>query len=282
MSNLRESACLVDIVVSMGFSKYKRDREETNRVNAVNKTKNNVARVNKTVFTKEDLKGLYTIERDIRDYKDTYTSPWERGSFDLLAAKHIMNFQSKMGEFRQKLKSEASKFADRLDEIKEHAKDELGDLYKDEDYPTREHIVDSTGLKVLIIPLPDTDDIRLMSGISEADKSKLVEDVTRDVTERNFKAVKSSWNKLFEKIEKLVIALEGKRFSFSHIENIEGLLDALDVLNVTNDPDLALMGEEIRSKLTIHDQDDLKNKETKAYVASEARDIMSKMSSFMA
>ena len=216
-------------------------------------------------------------------YKQTL--PWGLEGTHMLPSKNYLAF---MSEFR-KHKAEWDILVGRflwdyeqlLRQAGSNAQSFLGGLYDPNDYPPVEVVKQKFKVDMVVLPVP-TNDFRVQ--ISDSELAGIHADVQRRVQESVRGAMDEAWNRLYKQVSTMAQRLgnpEGKLYD-SLIDNARELCTILTRLNVTDDPDLEAMRQEVEAKLTPHDKDVIKaDPKLRQSLADEAAEIMKRMGAFM-
>lgn len=278
---LSDRALLTQLNISQ-WTARKYDKKATSEVAAANGTAMDVGRYNKSLLPMNDsLSNVHQKTGAVRAAYYAATLPWGLEGTQMLPSANYLAF---MTEFR-KQKAEWQLLVDRFlfdyERLVRDASRFLGTLYDPADYPTLEELRLKFKIDMVIMPVP-SDDFRVQ--LADEELSGLQADMQRRITESAGEAMKEAWRRLFERVEKIVERLSDpkNRFNDSLIENAKEICAVLPRLNFSDDPNLEAMRTEVEGKLAAFTPEVLRaDPVTRAKVASDAKDIMDKMSVFM-
>jgi hypothetical protein len=154
----------------------------------------------------------------------------------------------------------------------------LNGLFNEKDYPSPYEIRSKFYFDVHFDPIPEEGDIRV--NIQQDELDKLNADLETRKNEAIAQAMKDPYIRLHEAIYHAYERLDNPKAIFrdSLIDNLVDLVKILPSLNITNDPKLDELRQEVSEKLTKYDadtlrQDPLARRETR----DSASDILKKM-----
>lgn len=158
------------------------------------------------------------------------------------------------------------------------ARQKLGTMYKEEDYPTVTNMRDKFVISPEYTPVPRSD------FNSAALSSGLLAEMERDLEERiqrsTQQAMGDAWNRLFTCVENLHerLATPGAIFRDSLVDNVKECCDVLKRLNVVNDPQLERMRANVEDQLGRYGANVLRNSDRlRGNTATAAETIMNQI-----
>ena len=122
----------------------------------------------------------------------------------------------------------------------------LNGMFKIEDYPSKIEIESKFDYRITFMPVPDTD-FRVQ--LSDAEVERLKESVGLEITNRINEAVKDTWTRIKDQLQRMKERLSDKDAIFrdSLFENLSDLLSLLPKLNVTNDANIAQVCNDMKA-----------------------------------
>jgi len=279
--NLNDKALLVQLSISQ-WSARKFDRKVTQAVADNYGIKSSAGRYNKALLPMTHLlEAVHQKSTQIRTDYYRQTLPWGIDGTQVLATANYMEF---MTEFRR-LKDEwwilANRFIYEYPRLQEQAKDSLGPMYNENDYPTMGEIKKKFNIDLAVFPMPSSD-FRVQ--LSSEELTRIQQDVEARVTEAQTTAMQEVWQRLFDRVKHMAEKLADPKAIFrdSMIDNAREICDLLPRLNFADDPQLEQMRQEVERKLAKHHPDSLRNDPIlRRDTAEEARRIMKQMGAFM-
>lgn len=201
------------------------------------------------------------------EYFQTVTLPWAWAGWGLLPAVQIIPFRAKMNEFKENLDVIVQDFLlNDYQRLVEKQRQELGSLFRPEDYPSPEDLRKRWYIKLDFEPLPSPQNIT-KENIPEEIRQELVQNAEVRLKESIENSVRSVYDRLFEVIEHLMNAVDkynvvnGKvtgKFRVNSIENVSSLLNIVPMLNITNDPKLTEVSEQIKERILRYGAEELR------------------------
>jgi len=132
-----------------------------------------------------------------------------------------------------------------------------------------------------VFPVPNND-FRVQ--IADDELNRIQAEVTQRVEEAQTVAMKEVWGRLFERVQHIAgkLADPSAIFRDSMLENAKEICELLPRLNITDDPNLEQMRQDVEAKLLNNNPESLRlDPRLREDKAKEAKEIMDKMSVFM-
>jgi hypothetical protein len=274
---LKENTMLSIVTISC-WSGRKYDRKVSKDVDTMYNA-SNAGRYNKILIDRNAINKVSSAAGKARDLHAAMTMPWLDTGARLLPAKLYMDYVQKMRQAKDVFEKEVSDFLDNYPTLVNNAKNDLGAMFNQDDYPTPEAMAKKFDFVVTIIPVPDGSDIRL--DLNEED----IERIKRDTIAANnyviANGMRSVWTRLYETIERFynAIANPDGRIYASTVDAVEIMCGIAEKMNFVEDQNLYNCLDEIRYSLVIQDIDDIKkDKDFRKETADIAKDILDRMS----
>lgn len=163
----------------------------------------------------------------------------------------------------------------------------LNTLFNPADYPDVEEVKRRFSVRFNTYPLPNADDFRVMEGIApeEAENMRLsaIEGVQAQISD----ALKDLWARMHKVTaamhERLSIpaGAKGGKFHDTLVTNIEDVLAVLPKLNLTNDPDIAAMGQMMETLVAAGPETLRTAPDLREQTARKAAELAKKMACFV-
>lgn len=271
---LQETAMLIALSISQ-WTARKFDKKVTAAVDVANDSKN-AGRFNKLLVAKEVLEDINKIASAARAYHYKVTLAWSDNGDRLLPAALFMDYRDCVSEHKNQFENAVMRLVRDYPALKADAHKRLGKMYDPLDYPPVEQIRKRFDMATFITPIPTEHDFRVQ--LSEGVATEIRRELSEALTSRQEQTLKECWARLRERIEHMHTKLSDEKgiFRDSLIENTRELIDVLPALNITNDPDLARMADEV-SKLLVDPGRLRSDKGLRAAKAQEVADILSRM-----
>jgi hypothetical protein len=208
------------------------------------------------------------------------TLPWGIEGTHMLPTSNYLNFMTEYRKERDDWNTLVRDFLYNYDSLKQAAAHSLGGLYSDADYPTASELQHKFNIDMAIFPVPATD---FRVAIASDELSRIQEEVSKRVEQAQTKAMREVWDRLFDRVQKMVEKLSDPKSIFhdSLVENLREQCDMLTRLNFTDDPNLEAMRSEVEAKLLKQPAALRLDPDLRRDQAAEAKAIMDKMSVFM-
>ena len=250
--SISSSALLVELNISV-WPASKLDREVTDKVNTDASAVRGASQTKKNLFAGTSLrKDISDFAARVRLYHNKHTLPWADKGERMLPTALFMDYKQTMNGFEQTFNMMCNNFYLEYPRLVADAPNNLGSMYKAEDYPEIEEVRMKFGFRRAVKPIPESGDFRL--DIPAHDLVEMKNDYEKQYSDRLAEAMREPWERLHKTLvgmsEKLT-DIEGddskKRYHDTLISNPIELCGLLTKLNVTNDPKL----EEARRQLEL-------------------------------
>ena len=250
--SISSSALLVELNISV-WPASKLDREVTDKVNTDASAVRGASQTKKNLFAGTSLrKDISDFAARVRLYHNKHTLPWADKGERMLPTALFMEYKQTMNGFEQTFDMMCNNFYIEYPRLVADAPNNLGSMYKAEDYPDLTDVRLKFGFRRAVKPIPESGDFRL--DIPAHDLAEMKNDYEKQYSDRLAEAMREPWERLHKTLvgmsEKLT-DIEGddskKRYHDTLISNPIELCGLLTKLNVTNDPKL----EEARRQLEL-------------------------------
>ena len=155
-------------------------------------------------------------------------------------------------------------------------------FFKQADYPGIAELRRKFAFDIHFSPISDSSDLRVKLQGHEIDR--LRREIQEHERELQQELTRSLWRRLFDVLRPLSEKLNDPSgiFRDSLVENVHDLVNLLPALNVTQDPSLARMANEVRQKLCGHTPNELRKAEgVRGRVARDADEILDRMKGYV-
>lgn len=215
-----------------------------------------------TVSARKSLLPGFTSLDDIikhsaamRTWWNTVSSPWfDNGMRAYNIAGHL-DIQMAYGDMARHRDGLIQTFAHDYAKAIASAQFDLNDLFDESDYPPLNVVLSKFTCNFEFMPLPNTDDFRIIEGLSDEDIAKLTADAeakvqariaeaSRNAVEALHKAVAIMADRLKTYNENEQADMKGNKFYDSWVDNVRRQAALMPQLNITNDPALAALAAE--------------------------------------
>ena len=280
--SIKNKALLVNLKISQ-MSGFKIDKGATEQVALTNNSSMEAGRYNKNLFASTDLlSNIKSKTNDIRKKFYHNTLPWGLKGTHMLPSANFMDFSAEFRADKKDWFSLVDEFIVGIPKIKVDAPRVLGKMYNEADYPTEEEARARFSMDMEITSIPD-DDFRVQ-GISDDELDTIRKDITNKVTTATEDSMNVAWQRLYDTVSHMAetLADPAKNFKNTLVENTQDICSVLTRLNVTDDPNLERLRQEVEASLTTTNPEVLRHDpDARRDTAEDAKAIMDKMGSFM-
>jgi len=139
------------------------------------------------------------------------------------------------------------------------------------------------------MPLPDADDFRV--GLGDEERDRIKRQITASVEASLTVASRELWQRMYEAVSHMAEHLsayktteEGVEHPFrgSIVTNLVKLVEVMPRLNVTGDPELNCLTDQVRASLLVDPAEWRKSESVRTETAMKAARIAQQMSAYMA
>ena len=290
IATIATSAVLIDLSIST-WTGRKRDRETTAEVIRDKQAgSSKSASVIKNLMSDDkDLDSIRAYQQDTRLYLVKHTLRWSDGGTRLLPTNLIFEVTSEMdgriAEFNTRVDRFVSNYALKVSA----AAFKLGQLFNRAEYPDVGDVRRKFAMQYVINPVPTSGDFRVdvQKDIGEYLKKQFAQDAEKRLTEM----MREPWERIYEQLthvkERMDASLtyepgpvaDGRRtpkLFQSLIDNALDVVNLLDKMNITNDPQLADCAAKMRRLFSNLDIKSMReSKEVQASVKTRVEEILS-------
>lgn len=214
------------------------------------------------------------------------TLPWMDDGRRLLSAKSYNKAMVKIAAYQASFEKLASKIEADYPTMIDEARNQLGGLFNEDDYP--KDITQKYAFRAMCEPIPSVDDIRV--GLGEGERAKIAAELKAQIEAAGTNAKRDIYERAADCVKRIAEALpkfdpdaKGKErgtFRDSIIGNVAELIEGLDGLNFDNDQSVNELGNKLR-ELVKHEPEQLReNPLLRAETAQTARDILETMAGY--
>jgi len=166
-----------------------------------------------------------------------------------------MDIQMAYGDMARYRDTLVEEFLGEYAALREVARFDLNDLFNDADYPDVNVVRSKFTCSFECMPLPNTEDFRIIEGLSDEEIAELTASAERKMQARIYEASKNAVEQLYKSVKLMIDRLEeynvkedadtkNNKFYDSWIDNVRKQARLIPQLNITDDPELAALGQE--------------------------------------
>ncbi len=279
---LSEKAMLVSLNVSQ-WTARKKDKRATSEIHAKYSADDKSGQYNKALVAREALDNIRKLTNEAREFHYKMTLPWLDNGTRILPSAHFNDYSQEMRTFKNKFEGATRDFTTNYPQVINDAQHRLNGLFDPADYPEPDQISAKFNFDVSVLPMPDAADFRVQ--LQGEDLQRLQQSTQAQLDAAQTSASRDIYSRLAETVGRMAERLSGtekKTFRNSLVENIRELVDLIPGLNVTGDQKIEDIRQEIKTRLSKHDPDTLReNQHARTETAQAAQDIMAKMTGYM-
>lgn len=277
MVSIEKKAMLVSLSISY-WTAAASDSSVGAELTKKHNTDADVHRYAKMLVKASELAPVQAARSAARKYHFSVTSPWIDGGTRVLPSAMYMDYAGKMRELRGEYDTAVAAFVKRYPALKGEARKRLGDLFREEDYPSIESLKRKFGWDMAVMPIPSAGDWRVDLGAKyNMEMEKQIEARVKQATEV---VMQDLWQRLFAPVSALAAKMKDAEpiFRDSIVGNIKDQCVLMHKMNVTEDPRLTAMVKRIELSLTKFDpqvlRDDAKVRKQAAVAADDILAVM--------
>lgn len=246
---IQTRSMLIDLSISR-WTAIKHDRTVSAEVDQTHAAKQG-GRYNKYLIDKAHLAKIDSVANDLRKYHYSRTLPWTDKGHRALPSELFFDYQQALAKYKQQFFTAVSEFVQLYPQLVQDARLRLGTMYRPEDYPQPHELFGMFDVSIDIAPVPDANDFRV--DVAEEAKAEIREQITKAVAERQAKMVKDCWARMRDVVGRIAdqCSKEKPRIYDSLMDNARDLVDVLDALNVTDDPAITAVRNDINEHLIV-------------------------------
>jgi hypothetical protein len=280
MKNLTEKAMLLSLNISC-WSARKFDKELTKELEESHGAYDS-GRFNKLLIDKAYVNDIQRIASEARKFHYYNTLAWGKDNQRILLSVNYFDYMEKINEFSIKFSEEVKNFKKLYKMLIDRAQVRLNSMFNSSDYPTVEELKYKYGFSVDVNPIPAAGDFRVNLNADEV--AEIQKNIEKKQHESIAAAMKDVWKRLYEIVSHMSEKLHQRDgiFRDSLVDNVIKLAQMLPKLNLTDDPELMKIKEEVEQKLSADPENIRNNKGLRLETAENADEILKKMEKFVA
>ena len=213
----------------------------------------------KRLLNREATKECEGIRREAQILHQTVTLPWQ-DTWRLLPVTGYKSYQAAIAVLEERQIVARAKLASSLEGWKQEARERLGDLYDEDEYPSASDLASRFFIEAQFGQVPDVK--HFIADVNEAERAEIERNISEQIEARIKGAVSDLYQRLDGLLSWVAESLEKGKFGTLMWTRISEVCDLLPRLNITNDEHLASMVERLRTAFSgISDPKELRPKE---------------------
>ena len=290
MSELQKRALLVDLSIR-SWAARNTDKEATRKVADDAGAERESVSVTKRLVDRKYIADIASLSQEIRFTHYRLTLPWTNDGVRLLPVELHQQYEDRMRNLIDQRVKAIGAFVEQYEHAVDQARVSLGDLFRAEDYPSPPAITGKFGCEYRFSPVPNG--AHFVADVGDRERERIRADIEKHVEAR----VSASVGDVYARLHKAVAAIserladreDGKtsRIKNTAIESLRELVETAKAMNISSDPALAKMCDEIRLSLAGVDTDQLRprkkefDQQTRDRVRKDLRDMKERLAGFM-
>lgn len=256
MSDLSQRAVLIKLSVSQ-WTARKYDKQVTQEVADNHGVQSDAGRYNKVLIESSEIKKVSKATNAARTFFYANTLPWS-DEYRIRPTQGYLEFMTALGDHKYEFQDRVRDFCGMYSDLQTKARITLKSMYNPGDYPSPERINKKFDFSVSVLPMVGAQDFRI--DLSKEQVAQMGAQLERQNAKAVKAAMRNAWTRLYEAVTHMADKLSGEKTVFrnSLVDNLEELSNVLPVLNITNDPELAKVCDEINHTLCSYDPDTLR------------------------
>lgn len=234
--SISSSAMLVELNIST-WTGRKFDKQVSAEIDVQKQTTTRAGNYHKKLFADEptfDAVGKYA--GNIRTYHYYATMPWSDSGLRLLTTAMYFDYQKQITAHEQEFNRLVGDFIGEYDAMIARAQTKLGNLFNQEDYPSKEDILERYRFSVKYSPVPSVGDWRVDVGNDAQQQLNMC--YAKAYVDNLQQALQEPWERTYEALKNMSERLAGEKkqiFRDSLVTNVLDMCKLLDKFNVTGD-----------------------------------------------
>lgn len=289
MYDINERAMLVTLSIRQ-WSAQKHDKRVSQEVAQNHGSDPAMGRYNKSLIAREALEKIKQAAGAARTEHYFRTAPWTDDGARILSSTGFFEYQAKLKALETTFMDAVEAFLEGYPQYVEEARRRLNGLFNEADYPPPAKMRARFAFETQVRPIPAAADFRVDLG--DIETARIRSEIEAAVKATIDGAMRDTWTRLkdvvshmAERLKAYQVTKDGVQNPFRDtlVSNITELLEILPSLNLTGDPNLTAIADQIRRDLTAAQPCDLReHAHVRQAVAQRAEEILSKMEAFIA
>lgn len=285
--SLSSRAMLCSLSIST-WSARKHDPEASEEIAERHGAQADAGRYQKILLPKQALAQIHKIVSEARQEHYFTTLPWDDNGYRVLPAAAYMEHTEKMRRLSEQFTAAVDIVARQFLTLVDQAKARLGGLFREEDYPASDELRCKFSFETRVMPLPEAGDFRVSLGDEETQRIR--RQITASVEASLQAATRELWQRLYDAVGHMAERLAAYKvteggvehpFRDSIVTNLVKLVDVLPKLNVTSDPELERLAEQVRTSLLVDPKELRNSASVRIETAKAAAAIATHMAGYM-
>jgi hypothetical protein len=281
---LQSSAMVLRLSISMYTGRKSDKKTQKQVISDKGATNKGAASVYKSLFAgDDDLEAINTLQARARREIAAVTLPWSDSGERLVSTRNFFEVSKALSSLRDEFDQTVALFVRNYTVKVGNAAFVLGDLFDRTEYPDPAEITHKFSFNYSFEPVPSQNDFRV--DLNNETVQVLREHYQKAASDRLKVAVGEVWARVIEETtrlrDKMIIPEHGTRprIHASTFEGFKSLIDSLDALNITNDPQLEHTRVQLKNAVDAVDIDSLRESDNvRNAVREQMQSVLDKFS----
>ncbi len=286
MSHIRNQLLCVGLSISC-WEGRKQDRKATKEVADKHGTASSVGRYHKDLLPgAAEHEAILKIRNAWRVWHYENSLPWGDDSSRVMRSAAFFDYMEGYRDWKAQFEDACNTFYGAYDSLVARAEMHLNTLFDPTDYPVLEEVKRRFAVRMNVYPMPNADDFRVIDGIDPSEAEALRQQAISGLETQVSEALKDLWTRMHTVVTAMHSRLDiphgakGGQFRDSLVENIEDLLVRVPKLNLTNDPMINQLTDEMHQ--LICPPDVLRsNPDARVRKAAQAKALAARMAQYV-
>lgn len=285
-TNVRNSMLSINFGISC-WEARRQDKGASKEVADNHGTASSVGRYHKDLLPScAEHEAILKIRNGWRVWHMENTLPWNDNGTRVIRSSSFLDYSQGFRGWKATFDEAVEDFIAAYPAAVAQAELRLNSLFHKEDYPDVTEVRRRFASRMQVFPMPDAEDFRILEGIPPEEVERLQAEAVQGMQEQVTYALKDLWSRMHKVAtamsERLAIphGAPGGKFHDTLVDNIADLLVRVPALNLTNDPEIVKMTDEMRELLCQPDMLRL-DPDVRAVKAAKAAALSARMAAFV-
>ena len=279
------------LVVNAGWSCWearRQDKKATKEVAVAHGTDTGVGRYHKDLLPgAAEHEAILKLRNAWRVWHYENTLPWGDDAGRVLRSAEFFKYGEGFRAYRAQWDTALEDFFVAYPTLVAQAELRLNTLFDANDYPPVSEIKRRFAIRMTTYPLPNTADFRIIEGITPEDAARMEAEAVAGIQERLNDALKDLWERMFKTVsamrDRLAVPIgqPGAKFHDTLTGNITDLLELMPRLNLTNDPAITAMANQMRALVALPPETLRISPEARTATQQKAADLIKRMAQYV-
>lgn len=266
IKDLSEKSILIWVTIGM-FNGTRKDKQKSDELCIENNANKANARVIKSLLKSEQLSEVLNCQAKIRNTLYKLSAPWNTNE-RIIKISNYIDVKLQLEELRREFYSAAANVVANYQQLIKTDKENLGDLFNPDDYPSPESFAKSFYVKIDVKPV-EKNDFRCNS-LSDRE----VNDINEQILARANNAVKEAnrdlVNRLKDSVRHLVVRLDSDgKLHKSAFDNVVETINNIRNLNIVDDEELTKLFDSVEQRVSNYNAAQVRDNNTQRSAASK-------------